>query len=563
MTRGREHDLYTADGPSSAVGSLVSSANVIGLAEGASSQEALTAVKALLESGVRRICVSLEGAFHDPSREQAIKSAIQSQYPDHVLGAVPVLLGSDVSNYGDDMTRTHHALMNAYVHGPLSASLFKAEDDLRTERYDRPLLIGHANGGVARVSKTKALDTLESGPAMGVQAVAYFARHYGLAKVVAFDAGGTTVKVSAIQDGRPLLAREAEVFEISVRARSALISSIALGGGSVVGAEDGRVKLRPESMGAYPGPACYDLGGTEATLTDAFCVLGWLNPDNFLGGARRLDATLARQAIEKHVGEPLGASVEDAAAATAEVAFEAVATAVRELLVQVGWEAKDSVLAAFGGNGGIFASGVAERCGFSRARVFDLGAVLSAFGSSVSDIVHVYERAVNLDLRRDEDLRRLAEEVSAMRAEAERDMRGEGLDVSALQLTLEVEPAGKAGAPPVLAMPAGDLNTDALGKQIEGSTPELLRLRATHPMPSHAPPRREPVTGGGAGPVAERDAAWLGKPGSARVYAWASVAPGQSLQGGAILESEMTTYLVPPGWTFEVDDLGNGELTRG
>ena len=283
VSAGHEHDLYAQDGSSPVLGSLVSPANVIGLSRPIDPKTVLLAVKTLLENGVRRICISLDGSFQDASDEQEAKRAIESQYPDHFLGTVPVLLGSDLSHYPDTATRTNHSLINAYVHGPLANALYKAEDDLRAAGYEHPLLIGHANGGVSRVSKTKALDTLESGPTMGLFAASYFARAYQMSHVVTLDVGGTTSKVGIIRDGRIVMTNDADILGIPINAPTVLMQSIALGGGSVVNVDptSQHLRLGPESMGAYPGPACYDLGGTEPTVTDAFLTLQWLPADNF------------------------------------------------------------------------------------------------------------------------------------------------------------------------------------------------------------------------------------------------------------------------------------------
>ena len=214
VSEGHEHDLYAQDGSSPVLGTLVTPANVIGLPRPIDPKTVLLAVKTLLENGVRRICISLEGSFQDASDEQEAKRAIESQYPDHFLGTVPVLLGSDLSHYPDTATRTNHSLINAYIHGPLANALYKAEDDLRTAGYEHPLLIGHANGGVSRVSKTKALDTLESGPTLGLFAASYFARTYHMSHVVTLDVGGTTSKVGIIRDGRVVMTNDADILGI-------------------------------------------------------------------------------------------------------------------------------------------------------------------------------------------------------------------------------------------------------------------------------------------------------------------------------------------------------------
>ena len=166
VSKGHEKDLYGAEKMSPVLNKVVSEFNVTGIEgrDGAeiAGAEILGAVRSLLENGVRRICISLKVALHDPEQELRIKRVIEEQYPDHFLGSVPVLAGSDICKSNDDMTRTYYAIINAYTHSALAATLFKAEDELRySQGYLRPFLISHIDGGVAGVSKTRAIDTME------------------------------------------------------------------------------------------------------------------------------------------------------------------------------------------------------------------------------------------------------------------------------------------------------------------------------------------------------------------------------------------------------------------
>ncbi|MFL5657646.1 MAG: hydantoinase/oxoprolinase family protein [Ktedonobacteraceae bacterium] len=566
VSEGHEHDLYAQDGSSRVLGTLIAPANVIGLSRPIEPKSVLLAVKTLLENGVRRICISLDGSFQDATDEQATKRAIEAQYPDHFLGTVPVLLGSDLSHYPDTATRTNHSLINAYIHGPLASALYRAEDDLRAAGYEQPLLIGHANGGVARVSKTKALDTLESGPTMGLFAAAYFAHAYQLSHVVTLDVGGTTSKVGIIHDGRVAMTNDATLLGIPVNAPTVLMQSIALGGGSVVSVDltSRQMRLGPESMGAYPGPACYDLGGTEPTLTDALLTLKWLPADYFLGGTRKLNIERAREVIEQHVAKPLGKSVEQAALDIASAAFQMVADTVRDVLGRIDWQPEESTLFTFGGNGPAFACGVAERVGISQAYIFDLGAVFSAFGSSISDIVHVYEHALNVSLAGAEGQHKVREVIKRMRTEALHDMKGEGFTPDRVRLSLEAEVTGADGK---LSSVVEDLSStspiDPRFLQTRQGSVELLRLHATASMPHYEVLRRTP---NGHLPVeavkGHRDAIWGRVSDPATLYTWEALRPGHEISGGAILESAWTTYLVLPGWSLRVDEYGNGHLQR-
>src|SRR5439155_880781 len=285
------------------------------------------------------------------------------------------------------------------------------------------------------------------GPTLGLFAASYFARTYHMSHVVTLDVGGTTSKVGIIRDGRVVMTNDADILGIPINAPTVMMQSTALGGGSVVNVDQTsrHLRLGPESMGAYPGPACYDLGGTEPTVTDAFLTLQWLPADYFLGGSRKLNTERAREVIEQHIAKPLGKSVEQAALDIASSAFQMVADTMREVLDRVDWRPEESTLFTFGGNGPAFACGVAERLGISQVYVFDLGAVFSAFGSSISDIVHVYEHGLKVSLASVEGQREVNEVIERMRTEALHDMKGEGFSPDRVHISLEAEIADAEG----------------------------------------------------------------------------------------------------------------------
>jgi len=585
---GQEKNLYSRDGRSAALGRLVAEADVAAISDSADEAAILKATHALLERGVRRICISLPGAHREPEREARIKRFIGQQYPDHYLGSVPALAGSDVSKSADDATRTHCALINAYTHGALAATLFKAEDELReTLGFAGSFLVSQTSGGVAGVGKTRAIDTIESGPILGLHASAHLAQKYGARDVIAMDIGGTTAKLGLMCGGEPLERRPSDFFGIPVEISGPYLRSIALGGGSVVrtgGAAGGPgLRLGPESMGSYPGPACYGLGGDEATLTDAFVAAGLLNAEYFLGGAKRIDAELARKAIQERVAGPMGISVEEGCRRIVARAFEMVAGVIADAKAELGLNLAEHTLYAYGGNGGLFACGVAEQAGIGRVQMFSLGAVFSAFGSSVSDICHVYERAVADGAVTDSTANSIRLAMGEIRAEAVKDLRGEGIEPGELKWGIELEIVRANGrATPVRcaeeALASGGALRAALGAWTAtgtasraGETPalpekmqvELLRVRVEKPM---ARPRLAQQPSAGADPTraktGTRKVLWGSRSGEAALYRWEALETGNRVAGCAILEGANTTYLVPEGWTMEIDGYGNGRVER-
>jgi N-methylhydantoinase A/oxoprolinase/acetone carboxylase beta subunit len=576
VSEGHEKNLYGSEAQSGILNKLLTARDVIGMNGDATDPTIMNAARVLLESGVRRICISLEGAHRHPEREIAWKRIIDQQYPDHFLGSVPVLAGSDISKSADDRTRAYCAVINAYTHGALAATLFKAEDDLRDiSRYEGTFLVSHINGGVAGIAKTRAIDTLESGPVLGILGSAHLAKSYGLKDVIAMDVGGTTAKISLLAGGEPIYRKPSDLFGIPVELSLPYLRSIALGGGSVVKPLAGAkasVQLGPESMGSYPGPACYGLGGDQPTLTDAFVAAGLINPDYFLGGTKQIDRELARKTMEESVAKPLKLSTEEACRVAIGRAFEMVAGVIASTQTELQQDLSKHVLFAYGGNGGLFGCSVAEKAGLSSVYVFSLGPVFSAFGSSVSDICHVYERALAEPAITDDNVARIRQMLDEMKAEGTQDLLGEGIRPEGLSYGLEFEITGtgrhsvpvavaesslrsakelKAAFENAPGAPRGAISLDLFRLRVrkEMSKPQLVERASEGSDSSHAR-------------VGKRQVFWGSRGGEAQIYRWESLRPGNRVQGCAVLEGLNTTYFVPEGWALVVDGYGNGKLSR-
>ncbi len=583
VSAGEEKRLYGAEPRSIVLNRLVAEADVIGVNESADESEIMNAARSLLEKGVRRICVSMKDSHRDPQRELAVKRTIDQQYPDHFLGSVPVLAGIDISQSAEDQTRTYCALINAYTHGALAATLFKAEDELReTSRYMGSFLVSHINGGVAGIAKTKAIDTIESGPILGIHGSAYLARMYGLNDVVAMDIGGTTAKVSVLKNAEPIYRKPSDFFGISVGISLPYLRSIALGGGSVVkvhpaGAGEKRgVQLGPESMGSFPGPACYALGGDQPTLTDAFVTAGIINPEYFLGGTKPIDKDLARQTIEEMVAKPLHISVDEACKTIIDRAFEMAAGTIGAAQAELQMDFSNHVLFAYGGNGGLFACGVAEKAGLKSVRLFSLGPVFSAFGSSVSGVCHVYERSLPGIKISEGSMGQIRQLLEEMKAEGIKDLLGEGIQPKGLSFAIEFDVTRNGGhSVPAPVAESSLKNSQDLkaaltgGRSPAGGEPvadvllELVRLRVNKAMPAPRIAER-PMEGPDSShaKTGTRAVGWGSADGVAQIYRWESLKPGNRIAGCAVIEGINSTQFIPQSWVMVMDRFGNGTVSR-
>jgi N-methylhydantoinase A len=345
----------------------------------------------LVAQGVESLGVCLMHAYRNPQNERAVAAALKRSHPQ-----LHVTLSSDVAPEIREFERTSTTVANAYVHPLVDRYLAKLQDGLRDLGFDGQLFIMLSHGGVAAVDSVRRfpIQLVESGPAAGVQACAYLGAKLGIPDILAFDMGGTTAKASLIDGGKAAYTMDTEVARLHrfkkgsglpLKVASVDMIEIGAGGGSIARINAmGLLNVGPQSAGAEPGPACYGLGGTLPTVTDANLVLGYLDPENFLGGEMTLDVQRARSAIETHVAKPLGIDVAAAAAGIVALANESMATAARVHAAERGKDPARYTMAAFGGAGPLHAFGVAQALRVSRL-LYPMGAgALSALGFLVA-----------------------------------------------------------------------------------------------------------------------------------------------------------------------------------
>ena len=469
------------------------------------------------------------------------------------------------------------ALLNSYVHGPMAQSMFKAEDEIREQGFLKPILLGHTDGGVARVSKTKPVDTIESGPIFGIHAGAYWADLYQIPHVITLDVGGTTTKIGLLEGFRPATTREPHILGVPLSKTALDLTSIALGGGTVANMTNSTLQLGPQSMGAYPGPACYDLGGTEATLTDAYLVKGFLDPEYFSGGTKKLNRERARKIIHEKVADPLVVDLQIAAYQITNLATKMIADEITELIQRTGGTPHDYTLFAFGGNGAIVGCEIAEKADIEKVFVFSLGSVLSAFGSSVADISHTYEYSPILSVA---ETKSLVDIVQWMIDEARRDMEGEGFDLINVEAELELALYSKKDPEKLsqltcpwtvsniekkaqIKMLNDCLKKSKLSSKNADMVVEVLRLRTKTAIPKI---KSHEFKSGSKDPESafkvEREVLHGEKKVNTKVYEWDKLQTDNVISGPAIIEGIDTTYIVPRGWQFVMDSYRNGVLER-
>jgi N-methylhydantoinase A/oxoprolinase/acetone carboxylase beta subunit len=586
VTRGYEESLYSSTARSPALDLVVPAGMVVGIDEVAGKnpvniEQVRLAIRSLLGRGARIIVVSLYRAHLDPTNELKVRQIADDDYPKHYLGAVPMLLSSEVSTTTDDVSRTNVALLNAYFHPDMVRFLYKAEDEVRKLGYRKPLLIMHADGGVARVAKTTAIMTHNSGPSAGVLGTTYMSRLYHLPYVASMDIGGTSADISLVINGRHGYKREAMLEDIPVKLPSIEVYPTAAGGGSISRPVNKRqIKVGPDSAGAMPGPACYGLGGTEATSTDACVALGYIDPDYFLGGKRKLDAGLAREVITEKLAKPLGISVEACGLLVTEAMEDICAKDIGNLIKAGGYNPKDFVLFSFGGAGSIYCCGIADKVGIPRVYVFRFSSVFSAFGSSCADVLHAYESLVKMSLRRQDGSSQIEgfnKVVKGLMDSVLMDMRGEGFPPEKVSFSLELEVTSKnvtsaLESPVTLLERTQDIGMilDAFAEQnnlghVDEISIRLFRLRATSPA-AHPVLTTHDFAGESPEKALKgyREVCWKDDSKRTAIYGQPKLECGNVVVGPAIIESDDTVVLIPLDKKYTVDNLLNGviESTR-
>ena len=321
------------------------------------------AVRELLERGVLTFAVTLLWSFRNPAHERRIGEIIREMAP----GAY-VSLSCEVSPIIGEYERTATTVLNSYLAPKVADYLDRIENLLRDRGFRGKFNVLNSAGGVipAREAARKPVLLVASGPAGGVMGSLQLAQEIGHHNVITTDMGGTSFDVALVVDGKPLVSGTHEAGGFHLNTPIIDIRAIGAGGGSIARVEANLLRVGPDSAGAVPGPVCYGRGGRLATVTDADLVLGILSPDNFLGGRMKLDRAAATEAIRAQIAEPLGMSVEAAAAGIRRVVDGHMADTLREVTIGRGHDPRDFVLLAYGGAGPAHCAGYGTELGVPR-----------------------------------------------------------------------------------------------------------------------------------------------------------------------------------------------------
>lgn len=543
-------------------------------------KEVRDAVRTLVAEGISAIAVSLLWSFRNPTHEQRIREIAHEIDP-----SLFVAISSEVSPRIREFARNATTIMSTQIGPGLRDYLGELESKLRAEKLAGPLLVMQSNGGAVAASEApgNAISTVGSVLTGGVVGAVQLGQQLGHRNIIATDAGGTTFLAGLVVDGEPVRSSTTTINHHPVNVPTLEVHAIGSGGGAIAWIDaGGNLQIGPHSAQAVPGPACYGKGGTEPTNTDANLVLGIIPERGLLGGKRALDMNLAREAIRTRIAEPLGLSIEDAAAAIYEVQNAQTGDLLRKTVVGAGHDPRDFIVYAFGGSGPAHCGLYAQEIGATDV-VVPLGQVASAFsayGLASSDIVLAKElsdpAALPLDPVR---VQKNFEELEAAVREL---LDRQGMQFSAIELEREIDMRYSMQLAEVAtAIPGGELTAEDVadaanlfetryaelygkdsGFREAGIQAITYRVRGTGILP-FAPALPELKQGDSA----DASVAFTGTRkvclGANRgyvdtaIYDYTKLRAGHVVRGPAVIEVPTTTVVVPDNTTGTIDRLGN------
>ena len=536
----------------------------------------------LRKEGVEAVAVCFLHSYRNPVHERAAGEWLRQRIP-----GIAVSISSEVAPEIREYERTSTTVSNAYVQPLAETYLRSIGEQLRGEGFEHNLYLMLSSGGIQTLETAARfpIRLVESGPAAGVLAAVFYGKLIGESDLVSFDMGGTTAKMCLIKDGQAAMASTFEIARVHrfkrgsglpVQVRSIELIEIGAGGGSIARVDElGLLKVGPSSAGAEPGPACYGLGGTQPTVTDADLVLGYLNPDNFLGGRMALSLEAAEEAIRSVIAEPMGISLLDAAWGIHQVVNENMTAATRIHVAERGADVRRMRMIAFGGAGPVHADAIARALKMRGTIIPSSAGVTSALGFLTAPASFELARSVGGPLKesRLDELERvfrvLADEGRALLA-------GAGVSEQEMRFVRQADlrHAGQ-GHDIVLELPYAHLHgvdverdlqplfyeryENVFGHAHRHLSLEIVtcRVTASGPVPALAIETEEDTE---ALPVEQairdvRDAYFREAGGfvATPAYERARLTPGATFTGPAVVEEKDSTAVVGPRATVVVD----------
>jgi N-methylhydantoinase A len=524
------------------------------------------------DHGVDAVAICFLNAYRNPDHERRAAQLVRETAPD-----VSVSVSSDITREYREYERTSTTVLDAYIKPIFESYVDDLDGALRSRGFDGEFFITRSGGGAlgAESAKTAPVQTVFSGPAGGLIGASAVGEATGRDDLIAVDMGGTSLDACVVQDGSPSVEYEAELEHHPLMIPVYDLRTIGAGGGSIAWLDRGLLKVGPRSAGADPGPICYGRGGTDPTVTDAALALGFVDPDNFLGGEMALDAAGAREGIRERLAEPLDATVAETSRAVFDITLANTVSAIREITVEKGLDPREFSMVAYGGAGPILVPLVAREMGVEEVLVPQAPAVFSAWGMLMADVVHDFSRTF-VRLLSDVSVDDLRERFESLEERTVARLEEDGFAPAdqAVERTIGMRYFGQEHT---VDVPLGaDDGIDDLRERFERNHERryghvmddpaevvLLRVRGTGVTDK---PAIERASGGdGDARVGTREAYCFaaGEHRPFDVYRRAGLAPGDVLEGPAIVREPTTTLVFYSDQRARVDEFGHVVVEQG
>lgn len=543
---------------------------------------ARNALEELAERGVESLAVCLMWSFRNEKHERRLGELACRLNPKWKVN-----LSCEISPLLGEFERSMTTVVNAYLSPVMGRYTANLQEELSRRGLKPPVQIMKCSGGVmlAQQMDREAAATVNSGPVGGLVAARHLGGLLGFENVITTDMGGTSFDVGVIRSGQYEQERTPFISQgVPVQIPAVRVVTIGAGGGSIAWSDGRRLQVGPQSAGSQPGPACYGHGGSEPTVTDALVILGFLDPDYFFGGRKRLDAEAAREAVAARVAAPLGLDPKEAAAGIYEIVTARMSDLIRKVTVESGYDPRDFVLFAYGGAGPAHCALFSRPLGVRQIVVPHTASVFSAFGVGISDILYTYAKSEPCILRPESDaLQHFARVFAQLEERARADVSYSGLRREEVILTRKVdlryegqmhEMTVDCGAGAIEAEEIHRLREDfesvyevryGRGTSRRESPIEVITFRLEALRPTRPPAlRSEPPGDDDPTPMLKGERwVYLREPGDllCRVYDGEILRPGSRVDGPALIERRDTTIFVPPGFSARMDGYRNICLT--
>jgi N-methylhydantoinase A len=527
------------------------------------------AVATFRAEGVDSIAICLLHSYANPAHEHQAARIIRQLWPEAWVSC-----SADVSPIIGEYERSSTVVVNAYVAPRVVPYLRALDERLAALGLRNGVLLVQSNGGAISVGELagRPVQLVLSGPAAGVGAIAFFSRDTGSEKLVSIEVGGTSCDVTLSADGVVAMADQVDVDDYHLAVPAVEIHTVGAGGGTIAHVDAARLlHAGPQGAGARPGPAAYGLGGERPTVTDAQLVLGRLKPGAYAGGAITLDLALARKAIQQHVAEPLGISMEAAAAGIIRLVEQNIQHAVERVSIERGYNPRGFTLIAAGGAGPLHGAPVARALGCRAAYIPRLAGVFCAFGMCNADIRHDYMHAWLRDLDEPGGVAATTDAFASMIDAAMPVLEREGFsgDAAICRKGLDLRYVGQQWS---VAVETESLDPAAVRQAFEAEHQrlygyaqpngqiEIVNLRLTAVGKTPALHVRPPPADSSVPVPTETRMVWIDESRGAQptpVYDGTRLRPGQTLTGPAIIDEATTTIMVGVGDRLSVTDAAN------